>query len=353
MKLQSYRWIWLLATIALLPPLVLDGAQAPTGGLRIVTPPDGTTVEPGQRFAVAIEGQRGVTPAAVSINSPGIFAVREHPPFTFSVSYPANAPLGPKRLIADGMDAQERSLGAQITINVETSTPLKSIQVRFRTVGRPAMVNLIAGITEERLRVEGAFVDGTTRDISKSREIQYVSANPLVAAVAPDGLVQAIDNGATAITITYKSKSITVPVKVEFKKVSVPIDIRPESSRNVVNLDSKGRFPVTIFSTPTFNATRVRLDTVRFGPGGAKPVAGDGDRKDEDPGEGEREDGRGKIEHVEDINGDRLPDLLLFFRIQEIGLTCADTQATLTGFTLLGEKISGSDKVQPVGPGCR
>lgn len=342
----------MLASLLLLPHSS-SGAQTPSGGLRIVTPPDRTTVEPGQRFAVAVEGQRGVTPAAVSINSPGIFAARERPPFTFSVSYPANAPLGPKRLIADGMDAQERSLGAQITINVETSTPVKSIQVRSRTVGRPAMVNLIAGITEERLRVEGAFVDGKTRDISKSREIQYVSANPFVAAVAADGLVQAIDNGATAITITYKSKSITVPVKVEFKKVSVPIDIRPESPRNVVNLDSKGRLPVAIFSTPTFNATRVRLDTVRFGPGGAKPVAGDDDRKDEDRDKEEREDRRERMEHVEDINGDGLPDLLLFFRIQEIGLTCADKQTTLTGFTLRGERISGSDTVQPIGPGCR
>ncbi len=58
-------------------------------------------------------------------------------------------------------------------------------------------------------------------------------------------------------------------------------------------------------------------------------------------------------QHLEDINGDRLPDLLLFFRIQDIGLTCADKQATLTGFNLRGERITGTDSVLPSGLGCR
>ncbi len=347
MKFQSYRWIWLLATIALLLPLVLDGAQTPARGLRIVTPPDGTTVEPGQRFAVAVEGQPGVTPAAVSINSPGIFTVREHPPFTFSVSYPANAPLGPKRLVADGMDAQERSLGAQITINVETLTLVKSIQV----TDPPLFIPI-----QQEISVSGVFADGVKREVTQSREIRYSSSNPGVATITADGVIEAIDNGTATIIVTYKNQSFSFPVKVNFKKVAVAIDIRPESPRNVVNLTSKGRLPVAIFSTRDFDATRVRLDTVRFGPNRARPVLGGDDDQDDDRDDREQEEQQrrqGKLGKIEDINGDGLPDLLLHFRIQDIGLNCADKQATLTGFTFRRELIGGSDAVLPSGPSCR
>ncbi len=302
-------------------------------------------MEPGQRFAVAVEGQRGITPAAVSINSPGIFAVRERPPFTFSVNYPANAALGRRTLFADGMDAKERSLGAQITLHVETAMAVKSIQV----TDPPLFIS-----TEEEISVFGLFADGVRREVTRSQEIRYTSSNTKVATVTLDGVVEAMDNGTATIAVTYKTQSFSFPVKVESKKLSVPIDIRPESPRNIVNLTSKGRLPVVIFSTRDFDATKVRPETVRFGPNRARPVHGEGDDQDDDREDRrEQERGREKLGHIEDINGDRLPDLVLHFRIQDIGFTCADTQATLTGFTLRRERISGSDKVQPIGPGCR
>ncbi len=113
---------------------------------------------------------------------------------------------------------------------------------------------------------------------------------------------------------------------------------------------------MAVFSTKDFNATRVRPDTVRFGPNRARPVPGNDSNEDDDRDDREREKRErrpDKLGKIEDINGDGLPDLLLHFRIQEIGLTCADKQATLTGFTLRRELINGTDSVLPVGPGCR
>jgi hypothetical protein len=242
------------------------------------------------------------------------------------------------------MDTRERPLGAEITLHVETTTAVKSIQV-------PDPPLFIVG--EEGISVFGVFADGIKRQITRSREIRYTSSNIKVATVTADGVVEAMDNGAATITVTYKTQSFGFPVKVELKKLTVPIKIRPESPRNDVNLTSKGRLPVAIFSTPDFNATRVEADTVRFGPKRARPVAGGDDEEDDRDDREEREKRKRKLGKIEDLNGDGLPDLLLHFRIQEIGLTCADKQATLTGFTVRDELISGSDSVLPRGPGCR
>jgi hypothetical protein len=305
--------------------LVLDSAETPTGRLRIVTPQDGATVEPGQRFSVVVEPERGVTPAVIGILSNPILAFRERPPFTFSVSYPADVALGQKKLIADGRDARDRDLRAEITLHVETSTPVKSIQV-------PDPPLFLA--PEESISVFGVFADGVRRRITRSQETRFSSSNPKVAIVSSDGLIEVIDNGTATITVTYKTQSFSFPVKVEYKKLTVSIKIRPESPRNEVNLASKGRLPVAIFSTRDFNATKVEPDTVRFGPKRARPVPG-GDDRDDDRNDREREERErrpDKLRKIEDINGDGLPDLLLHFRIQEIGLTCADKQATPYGF---------------------
>ncbi len=346
MKAKFYHPIAILVAV-LLAVSLLDGGQTPLGGLRIMTPQDGATVEPGQRFSVAVEVEKGVTPATIAIISNPIFTSLERPPFSFSVAYPSDIALGPKKLIADGVDTKDRPLRAEITLHVETSTPVKNIQV----TDPPLFIS-----TEREISVYGVFADGVKREITRSREIRYTSSNIKVVTVAADGLIEAIDNGTATITMTYKNQSFSFPVKVASKKLSVPIDVRPESPRNVVNLASKGRLPVAIFSTRDFDATKIRPDTVRFGPNRAKPVVGGGDDRDDEPDNNERDEKgrrRGRLGHTEDINGDRLPDLLLHFRIQDIGFTCADTQATLTGFTLRRERISGSDAVQPIGPGCR
>ncbi len=219
-----------------------------------------------------------------------------------------------------------------MTLHIETATPVTSLRVGSSTVGQPPSVNLIAGVIEERLRVDGVFTDGATRDISKSREIQYISSNPQVATVTADGLVEAVDPGTTTITVTYKGTSVTVPVTVKFKKLTVPMDIKPGKPRKTISLDSGGHVRVAILSTSAFAASTVNARTVKFGPGLAAP----------------------ELERVRtrDVNADGRPDLVLRFRIQDIGLQCGQTTATLTGRTLLGDQITGTGTIQVVGTAC-
>jgi len=107
--------------------------------------------------------------------------------------------------------------------------------------------------------------------------------------------------------------------------VSVEIDINPDGDRSPVNLKSKAVIPVAILTTDTFDATFVDPLSVEFGPDTALEVHGRG--------------------HVEDVDGDNDLDLLLHFRTQETSIACGDPFASLSGETLDGQTIEGSDSI--------
>ncbi len=106
----------------------------------------------------------------------------------------------------------------------------------------------------------------------------------------------------------------------------VRIDIKPGFDKNVISLNSKTPIPVAILGESDFDARRVDSSTVRFGRTGteASPV--------------------GPI-ILADVNGDGLFDMVLSFRTRDTGIQKGDTQATLTGMTLEGISIRGSDSI--------
>jgi hypothetical protein len=109
----------------------------------------------------------------------------------------------------------------------------------------------------------------------------------------------------------------------------VSIDIKPGSDPNSINPNSKGVIPVAILTTPAFDATTVDPLSVKFGPAGATETHGKG--------------------HIEDVDGDGDPDLVLHFNTQQTGIQCGDTSASLTGKTFGGQAITGTDAIQTVG----
>jgi hypothetical protein len=52
---------------------------------------------------------------------------------------------------------------------------------------------------------------------------------------------------------------------------------------------------------------------------------------------------------VKDVNADTRPDLLLSFNIEDTGIQCGETSASLTGETMSGEAIEGSDAIVTIG----
>ncbi|MBF8296994.1 MAG: uncharacterized protein HW389_3539, partial [Bacteroidetes bacterium] len=121
-----------------------------------------------------------------------------------------------------------------------------------------------------------------------------------------------------------KSNEVSVTLTIV-----VMIDVKPGSTPNSINLKSNGVTPVAILTTSIFDAKGVDPLTVRFGPKGAKESHGKG--------------------HIEDANGDGIPDMVLHFKTQETGIESGQTVVMLTGKTLTGRDIIGKDSIVTVG----
>ncbi len=131
------------------------------------------------------------------------------------------------------------------------------------------------------------------------------------------------------ITVTDKDNgSGEGTLTITVTSFPVSIDIKPGSDPNSINLKSKGVVPVAILTTPDFDATEVVPETVVFGPGAA----------------------HAEKSALEDVDDDGDLDMILHFKMQEIGLTEEDTEATLYGQTEAGLSIMGVDTVRIVPP---
>ena len=110
---------------------------------------------------------------------------------------------------------------------------------------------------------------------------------------------------------------------------AIPIDIKPGSDPNSINPKSKGKIPVAILSTKDFNAPKmVDRDSLTFGATGDEDSLAFCNPKGED------------------INGDRLKDLVCHFYTEDTGFLCGDTEGVLKGMTMDGTPIEGSDSVR-------
>jgi hypothetical protein len=111
--------------------------------------------------------------------------------------------------------------------------------------------------------------------------------------------------------------------------LTVSIDIKPGSFPNSINPRSRGGVAVAVLTTGTFDASSVDSATLRFGATGleAAPVHA----------------------ALEDVDGNGSADLVLHFATQDTGIQCGDTSASLTGTTVSGQAIQGSDSVNTVG----
>ena len=115
--------------------------------------------------------------------------------------------------------------------------------------------------------------------------------------------------------------------EIQLLAARVAIDIKPGNKRNVINPRAKGGVWVAILSDSEFDPLQIKIPTVRFGPDEAKPIR----------------------HKVKDVNKDGLGDLLLRFKIRKTGIECVGTEATLTGETFGGTRITDTDSIKTVG----
>lgn len=124
----------------------------------------------------------------------------------------------------------------------------------------------------------------------------------------------------------YASMEIYAHGPLTAKAQEVSIDIAPRREPNRINPEH-GRLIVAILSDESFDATRVDAETVLFGPEEAESIGG----------------------RVADIDRDGDVDLILRFATEETGIACGDTEASLTGETVEGLSIFGTDSIITMG----
>ena len=122
--------------------------------------------------------------------------------------------------------------------------------------------------------------------------------------------------------VTYSTAVIAAPNMVA-------IDIRPNNDINPINIKSGGKLSVAILTESEFYALDVNPETVKFGPNQVPSSRFS----------------------VVDVDQDGDDDLLVDFSIQEIGIACGDTDATLTAQLFDETQIIGTDSI--VTKGCK
>lgn len=137
-----------------------------------------------------------------------------------------------------------------------------------------------------------------------------------------------VTSPSSTFTVVGTVPSDTPPV---VESLSVPIDIKPGSAINSINLGSNGVVPVAILSTATFDARQVNPASVTLA--GARV----------------RVKGKGTLQvSIEDVNGDGRPDIVVQVSTQALELTAGDTRAFLEGKMFNGTPIIGSDSIRVV-----
>ena len=168
----------------------------------------------------------------------------------------------------------------------------------------------------------GSLVGGGEDDLPGRAYYPVLAGSPIIERGNPNACLQSDQLGNLRVGICDIGA-------VEFQgKMLVSVDVRPRRDANKINPNSTNNINVAIFSTKGFDATAVVPSTIRFGATGteAAPV------------------------HVgrRDVNGDGQRDMVVRFAIQDTGIKCGNTSATLTGQISSGPSIIGSSSIQTV-----
>jgi hypothetical protein len=220
------------------------------------------------------------------------------------------------------------------TLTTGAGTVVQIGSERFEAVVSPAF-----GTFQSLCCGEGAVADWF---LSMNGQLRHVTAaqphNHLFAASATAGsmCINIMDQSGSVVTPSDPPHDpginlicdIAATVAIHEAARTVAIDVKPGTAINAINPTANGVIPVAILSTDDFDATTVDALTVRFGRDGAAEIHGRA--------------------HLSDVNADGRRDLVLHFATEATGIVAGDTSASLTGATLDGEAIEGSDAIVTV-----
>ncbi len=137
------------------------------------------------------------------------------------------------------------------------------------------------------------------------------------------------------VVLAAIAASLMAIAAVQANVIGGLVDIKPGGEPNSIRTASRGRIPVAILGSEIFDVTEIDVTTLAFGPAGAAPAH-------------DLTDSIVYAEHLGDVNGDGLTDLVSHYRTQETGIAPGDTQACLMGDLISGVPIVGCDTIRTV-----
>ncbi len=217
--------------------------------------------------------------------------------------------------------------------NAGTGLP-RQVEISNRFSGPPAVT-----INSATWSIPGPLGTGTTpctvgsdavcRPVTVLVALQTpVNMATTVTPTAPGLLTERaeVTTASTDPDLTDNVKTTTIEV---FR--SVTLDVAPRSEDNEINLSRGGSVTVAILTTADFDATTVDPLSVCFG---------DGDTPADRTCTEEHGDG-----HLQDVNKDKLLDLVLHFEVAATGIDLGDSNACLLARTRDGVGLYGCDAI--------
>jgi hypothetical protein len=175
--------------------------------LEITSPANGTVVNPGHVIGVIVAASGGAFEFVSVAGEPiGFSQNRSEQPYQFDIEIPEKTVPGEYTLTAIGKPVRGEAVFSQpIVIDVERADLPQKITPSSR------LLDMEIG-WELPIDLNGTYADGSSVDLTKSRQTTYVSESPAIATVSREGLIKAVAPGSTRIVIDGK---IAVPVTVE------------------------------------------------------------------------------------------------------------------------------------------
>jgi len=173
-----------------------------------------------------------------------------------------------------------------------------------------------------------SFFGGAAEHASWSPDSSWIAAHESSAPASHIFVFPADGSFSPAIQLTTGAVTNYAPDWQPFPFTPVEIDIKPGSEENCLNSDGHGVIPVAILSTPTLDATQVDPTTVTL------------------DGQSVRIVGSGNLQvHVQDVDADGLPDLLVQIEDTDGTYAPGSAIATLRATTFQGLRILGTDSI--------
>jgi hypothetical protein len=230
--------------------LFLTALNEPAEAFKIVEPKAGSTVKAGKPVTVKVdlghdagivqvryywygeldetlvEQQDNASAGSIVKVAALVTDARQNPPFGGLLNVPREA-IGPMRLLAVAEISRgrlgTRTVFDEVVITVDPGAELTAIDfgtdkpLRLGRTGQAATYGQIDSLGKTfELPVVGTFADGVERSISSpAAGTTYHSSNDKVIKILPEGLLQIVGNGKTAITVTNRGIQATLDVSVE------------------------------------------------------------------------------------------------------------------------------------------